>query len=89
MQSTRLIVLGYVLMTTALCLLFGSAVMVFVLEHYFTIPQQIIGHTVLMLSTVLLKIGYVVYLTGNRKRILAANRGHAGWAPGDVVTASS
>jgi len=74
MHYKRLIPLGLTIMATALLLLFSAAAMVFVFERYFTLAQQIIGHTVLMLSTALLKIGYVIYLTGNRKRTLALER---------------
>lgn len=71
MNNRQLILSGLSIMATAIFLLISSAAMVFVLEEYFTIWQQIVGHVVLMLSTALLKIGYVIYLTGNRKRALA------------------
>ena len=58
------------LMATAVVLCLAAMTAAFLLDQYLTIPQQIMGHAGLLLGATLLKIGYVVRLTGVRKRQL-------------------
>ena len=57
----------------ALAIVLGTAAFAaaFVYDQHLSIPQQILGHTGILLSVTMLKIGYVVRLTGLRKQQLS------------------
>ena len=72
MSHQRLIQIANTTMALAVTLCTLAIFAVFVFDQYLTIPQQVMGHASLLISATALKIGYVVRLTGLRRRQLLA-----------------
>lgn len=72
MSHQRLIHIANLTMALAVILCSLALSAVFLFDQYLSIPQQIMGHTSLLISATALKIGYVIRLTGLRRQQLLA-----------------
>ncbi len=69
MTPNRLILLSSFMMASAILALTSACVVAFFFNQQVPLPAQVASHITIMLSAVLLKLGYVVRLIGQRRTV--------------------